>query len=215
MTLATQTEPLAKPRGDVERLRRIVEAAERAFVRNGFHAATMQHVAEEAGMSAGNLYRYFPSKEALVEGLCLYDYNERSENFHSLAEREDVLRALALMLKEHVLQAPREKARLILEIWAEAARNPRVAEITRSFDAATLQGLRMLLGAAKAKGRVPATLDEDIAARAMFTLVAGLFKRLAIEDSFDRDRESDIAIAIMNGLFSGALAAPAGSQGDI
>ena len=29
----------------------------------------MQHVAEEAGMSAGNLYRYFPSKEAIVEGL--------------------------------------------------------------------------------------------------------------------------------------------------
>ena len=42
---------------------------ERAFVRYGFHAATMQNVADEAGMSAGNLYRYFPSKEAIVEGL--------------------------------------------------------------------------------------------------------------------------------------------------
>jgi DNA-binding transcriptional regulator YbjK len=31
----------------------IVRAAERAFVRFGFHATTMQNVAEEAGMSAG------------------------------------------------------------------------------------------------------------------------------------------------------------------
>ena len=39
------------------------EAAERAFVRNGFHATTMQHVADEVGMSAGNLYRYFPPRK--------------------------------------------------------------------------------------------------------------------------------------------------------
>ena len=35
----------------------------------GFHRTTMQDVAREAGMSAGNLYRYFASKEALVSGM--------------------------------------------------------------------------------------------------------------------------------------------------
>ena len=59
----------------------IAAAAERAFVRHGFHAATMQQVAEEAGMSAGNLYRYFPSKEALVEGICMLDQRERGAAF--------------------------------------------------------------------------------------------------------------------------------------
>ena len=62
--------PAGRRTADPERRERILEAAERAFVRHGFHAATMQHVADEAGMSAGNLYRYFPSKEAIVEGLC-------------------------------------------------------------------------------------------------------------------------------------------------
>ena len=52
-----------------ERRERILEAAERAFAAHGFHAATMQHVAEAAGMSAGNLYRTFPSKEAIVDTL--------------------------------------------------------------------------------------------------------------------------------------------------
>ena len=54
-------------------------------MRYGFHAATMTQVADEAGMSAGNLYRYFPSKEAIVEGLCLNDQVQRSEAFASLA----------------------------------------------------------------------------------------------------------------------------------
>ena len=67
MTLARLASPRRLP--EDERRAHIVAAAERAFVRYGFHAATMTQVADEAGMSAGNLYRYFPSKEAIVEGL--------------------------------------------------------------------------------------------------------------------------------------------------
>ena len=79
-------EPAAPERqADHARRDHIAAAAERAFVRHGFHAATMQQVAEEAGMSAGNLYRYFPSKEALVEGICLLDQRERGAAFHALA----------------------------------------------------------------------------------------------------------------------------------
>ncbi len=199
MPFAAKIDPLSKPRGDSERLTRIVEAAQRAFVRLGFHAATMQHVAEEAGMSAGNLYRYFASKEALVEGLCLYDNDERAANFKALSSGANLVEALAAMLKDHVLYAPREKARLICEIWAEAGRNPRVAEITRNFDHATLEGLSALIAEAKIKS------DVDFVARTMFTLVAGLFKRLAVEQDFDREREASYAIAILRGLFSGAL----------
>lgn len=44
----------------------IVEAAERVFVRRGFDAATMQEIADEAGSSAGNIYRYFEGKEDLI-----------------------------------------------------------------------------------------------------------------------------------------------------
>jgi AcrR family transcriptional regulator len=205
MILASRSDPAAKSRGDSERITRIVEAAQRAFVRQGFHAATMQHVAEEAGMSAGNLYRYFASKEALVEGLCLHDHNERAANFLALVSRSDLVDALAAVLNEHVVHAPREKARLICEIWAEAGRNPRVAEITRTFDAAALDGLSALLSAAKSKGGATANLQPDFVARTMFTLVAGLFKRLAVEENFDREREASYAIAILKGLFSGAL----------
>ena len=53
-----------------ERTRKaILEAAQRAFRASGFAAATTRQIAREAGIAAGTLFNYFPSKEAL--GLAL------------------------------------------------------------------------------------------------------------------------------------------------
>ena len=54
-----------------DRRAEILAAAQRCFVRSGFHGASMQDICAEAGMSPGNLYRYFPSKEALIAGIAL------------------------------------------------------------------------------------------------------------------------------------------------
>src|SRR5271155_4580355 len=97
------TSAAPKRTADAERRAHIVAAAERAFVRFGFHATTMQDVAEEAGMSAGNLYRYFPSKEAIVEGLCTAEQTERAEIFAELSGTGDLLHAISASFRLHVL----------------------------------------------------------------------------------------------------------------
>jgi AcrR family transcriptional regulator len=94
-----------------ERRERILEAAERAFAAHGFHAATMQDVAEAAGMSAGNLYRTFPSKEAIVEGLCSRDQQERIDNFAHLADTGSVFAAFGATTLISVAAAARSPAR--------------------------------------------------------------------------------------------------------
>ena len=142
------------------RRERILEAAERAFVRYGFHAATMQHVAEEADMSAGNLYRYFPSKEAIVDSLCALDQEGNTEAFAELlAQHTDIAKAIRIALRDHVFAKPPEKARMIVEIWAEAGRNPRVAEMTRALNADVLVKLEKVIDAAKAAGVASAALE--------------------------------------------------------
>jgi AcrR family transcriptional regulator len=195
---------------DAERRERIVEAAERAFVRHGFHAATMQHVADEASMSPGNLYRYFPSKESIVEGLCELEQGKRAESFADFADliaRDgDVTEAFRSGLREHVFAKPPEKARMMVEIWAEAGRNPRVAEVTRAIDADVLTRLVRLVDMAKSVGRASPTLDSDFAARFFVTLVSGFFKRIAVEPDFDPDVETAIAVGVIKALFAGALA---------
>ena len=64
----------------------ILDAFERCIVRAGFHRTTMQDVAKEASMSAGNLYRYFDSKDALVSGLCERDRERFGADFQHVAD---------------------------------------------------------------------------------------------------------------------------------
>src|SRR5687768_1361146 len=47
----------------------ILEAALELFVERGFHGTAVPEVAERAGVGAGTIYRYFASKEALVNEL--------------------------------------------------------------------------------------------------------------------------------------------------
>jgi AcrR family transcriptional regulator len=209
MTLVRDTltaAPAQKRPAEADRRESIVAAAERAFVRFGFHAATMQQVAEEAGMSAGNLYRYFPSKEAIVEDLCARDQAERREVFARLLDGADIRRAMETALGDHLLRRPPEKARMIIEIWAEAGRNPRVAEFTRALDEGIFEGIEKLVEVAKASGAAAPTLDPKFAARVIFTLVGGLFKRLAQEPGFDPDAEAAMTIGVLRALFDGAMA---------
>jgi TetR/AcrR family transcriptional regulator, repressor for uid operon len=205
---------------EAERRERILEGAERAFVRHGFHAATMQHVADELGMSPGNLYRYFPSKEAIVEGLCALDQGKRAQalaGFAELLARDgDITEAIRAGLREHVVGKPPDKARLIVEIWAEAGRNPRVAAITQAIDADVLNGLERLMDAAKAAGAASPRLDSHFGAVFFFTFAAGVFKRIAIEADFDADVETAMAVGVLKALFAGKLspepAAPDGGS---
>jgi TetR/AcrR family transcriptional repressor of uid operon len=204
MTLAELAPARRVP--EEERRAHILAAAERAFVRYGFHAATMTQVADEAGMSAGNLYRYFPSKEAIVEGLCLADQVKRSENFAALAGADDLKAAMRAALREHVLGAPRQKARMIVEIWAESGRNPRVAEFTRQLDTDVLQGMAELVVVAKSRGVAAETLDARFAASVLFSLISGLFRRVALESDFDVEAESRMAFGLLEALFAGRIA---------
>lgn len=52
---------------DNDKLRHIARAALAVFSRHGFHRATIQEVADEAGIGKGTIYLYFPSKDRLLE----------------------------------------------------------------------------------------------------------------------------------------------------
>jgi len=158
-------------------------------------------------MSAGNLYRYFPSKEAIVEALCAIDREGGAEALAELlAPGRDIAEAVYAGLRDHVLSKPREKARMIVEIWAEAGRNERVAAMTRAIDADVSGKLEQVIDRAKAAGFASPTVDSRLAARFFLTFVAGLFKRIATEPDFDRDAETDAAYGVLKALFAGALA---------
>lgn len=61
--------PLVKVRPDDTRAR-IVETAEALFRRLGFAKTAVADIAAELGMSPANIYRFFSSKNAIVEAIC-------------------------------------------------------------------------------------------------------------------------------------------------
>ena len=52
-----------------ERRRQILEAAVRAFAKEGYHASRVSDIAEEAGVAYGLVYHYFESKDAVLEAI--------------------------------------------------------------------------------------------------------------------------------------------------
>lgn len=66
---------------------RIVDAALRLFEERGFERTTMRAVAGEAGVSLGNAYYYFASKEHLVQA-----FYDRMQDLHRAASSEALAR---------------------------------------------------------------------------------------------------------------------------
>ena len=66
----------------VENRRRILEAAEEVFARDGV-AVPVDVVAERAGVGVGTLYRHFPTKEALFEAIVMTKLESLVEGAHA------------------------------------------------------------------------------------------------------------------------------------
>lgn len=52
-----------------EKKSKIEEAASDLFIKQGFHATSIREIAKRANVSLGNLYNYYPTKEAIFESI--------------------------------------------------------------------------------------------------------------------------------------------------
>ena len=163
----------------------ILDAAERCFVRSGFHGASMSEICAEAGMSPGNLYRYFPSKEAMIEGLCERDFAELGAGFAELPSVPDIWAAFEALARFHMVDEPRESCQLWLEIMSEVARNPQIAGLRRKIDRFIEDKLRFALETARDRGQTDPAADLDRAVQFLITFADGLMLRRARDTGFD------------------------------
>lgn len=192
---------LAPDSAPSQRQTRILDAAERVFARAGFHAATMNDVAVEAGMSPGNLYRYFASKDAIIAGMAERDRTMIAADFASLdPAKGKLLDQLDALGRRHLVDEPREKAIIALQIWAEAARNPQMASMCAAIDGTVIGGLAAAIAGAKASGELPADLDDARFLQAIFMMADGFFCRRAMDPAFDAAMAAETLFAAMRGL---------------
>lgn len=194
--------PPADRRAVIERRSVILDAFERCIVRAGFHRTTMQDVAKEASMSAGNLYRYFQSKDALVSGLCERDRERFSADFEHVATAPDVMGALTMLGRKHFVEEERSRCIQVMEIWAEATRNPAVAGVCSAMDREVNERLVSIIDAAKAAGQVPPDIDSAALVTTISALGDGLLMRRALDPAFDPEEGFKLLLAVMNGILT-------------
>ncbi|MGW4963552.1 TetR/AcrR family transcriptional regulator [Nonomuraea sp. NPDC004186] len=165
------------------RRRQILDAARRCFLRNGFHATSMQDVLAEAELSAGAVYRYFKSKddiiaatasEALAEVALAFEADEATP-----PDLDDIV-DLVLGVGRPPLSGSRESAQLLVQVWSEALRSPSLCAKLKEV----MQEARSVVGGLVARhqrrGLLPADVPAGHVADVLVALVDGFLVLRAV-----------------------------------
>jgi AcrR family transcriptional regulator len=170
------------------RRQQILDAARTCFLRNGFHATSMQDVIAEAGLSVGAVYRYFPGKAEIVEAIAGQYAAELWESFVALAEGDrplgDVM-AAAIGIVDGAT-GPEGPMRLAVQVWAEALRDERIAATARKVYTKFRGNFVKVAERAVERGELPAGTDPHATGAALFSLVVGYGLQKMLTGSPDR-----------------------------
>lgn len=127
-----------KPGKRPDKKKQIAEAAVTLLINDGYSALSLQRVADESGISLGNLTYHFPTREKLIDAVVDSLINEYQLHFESMAaklvgSREQKLHDLVEWVLDDAVN-PRT-ARVCTELWAIANQNDRfAASVNRLYD---------------------------------------------------------------------------------
>lgn len=117
------------------RRQQILDAAQRCFARDGFHASSMSDVLREANLSAGAVYRYYASKDAIFAELSDRMLDQLFGAIRPVLQAEpvipvgDAFRQALRLLNEHA--GPEGMVRVIVGVWGEALRDEAIGAVVR------------------------------------------------------------------------------------
>ena len=177
------------PKVDQEHLdarrQQIVDAARERFATHGFAHTSMADIVTESGLSTGAIYRYFGSKEEIVIAVC----EQASDAFPDALTFESTSGFL-----EHVRVLARDKghARLIAQIYAEAAVSPALAKIVAR------QLATMRAAVAELVPGAPSDEAESIA-EAFVAVSSAYSQQLAVRGDLDPAPFTKALMAILHG----------------
>ena len=175
--------PKAKRQTDpaiaLARREQILTAAAECFRRKGYHGAGMAEISKTAGMSAGHIYNYFESKEAIIESIIEKDMEEMFSIFQKFEDHPgDVLAALLDGLNIGVQRHMDTGSCVIdLDMMAEAGRNIKVATLLRETDIQARGRMRQLLTSERSALKDIDELELESRINVIFSMMAGLLLR--------------------------------------
>jgi AcrR family transcriptional regulator len=196
----------AATRADAQR-DRILCAAFSCFIEHGFHAASMASIAEAAQMSAGLIYRYFENKSAIVLAIVERQLEGKRHMIRAMQSTEQLVDNLVRAFEEWRSRGNggmgngAMSVALILEMTAEATRNPQMAEALHRADALTHAEFEDWLCRPRSQGGVG--MSKDVAARRAASIrlvIEGLLIRAAREPELKSDTLREVLEDVLTPL---------------
>lgn len=172
---------------DVKRAE-LTRAATEVFARKGFQGASVEDIAEAAGVSKGTVYGYFENKEELFYATFeAFQGEVVAQCEAAIASRNTAREKLTacLMLTVDTLHRHIELFPLTLELWAAASSGP-----ARERFAVVMEGLyrefRGMTAALIEAGRNAGEFRQDVDAEAVAAWLVGGLDGLMLQYWFDR-----------------------------
>ncbi|MCE7029721.1 TetR/AcrR family transcriptional regulator [Jiella avicenniae] len=204
--------PPAPATAQEQRRQQILDAARVCFARSGFHSASMHQICAEAQMSPGALYRYFPSKDSIIEAIAEEERVTAAACAQLLFEPGDLVERIVQVGVEY-LKHTRDRATggLTIEIWSESIRNTAVGQRFCEIEAGIHASLRTMVFAARDRGEIDPDADVDAALTLIFALADGLVLRLQLQPEISIDSIEPQLRKFVRGLLAPKADAPVGS----
>lgn len=156
-------------------VQRILTAAKTCFVRSGFQGASMHDICAEAGMSPGALYRYFASKEAIIEAICEADRREDAALFAVVAGKANVVEGMVFGAMTHIRHVHETNAApLFAQICAESVRNGAVESTCRDHVEQVQAMFRGYLDGGEQRGEIDPPVELDIVVPVLMAIAHGM-----------------------------------------
>lgn len=163
-----------------QRRQHILVSAWHCFSENGFHATSMDEVIARTGMSSSAVYRYFRSKDELIDATAEEGITRVRTIFVRLLAQDSTptpaqtMQTLVGELHSRTSNPEYDMSKLALHTWAEAMRSPSLRDRARELYAETRAHITELTTRWQAEGHLSPHDNPEATATAVFTLMHGL-----------------------------------------
>lgn len=185
---------------------RILDAAYRALVKNGYHQTSMKDIAAEAGVAPGLAHYYFESKEdllvAVIERACsplnqVWD-EERAKLGGAAPSPEQALAqgVSGFQFAKDEVRRFLDLHRVVFDMLGVGLHNPRIAEAVNEFINDRREDIAEIVRAVMKATAVKPASNPDALAAAIWGAINGVVLQKLMDPDFDSDAAID-AIAEM------------------
>jgi AcrR family transcriptional regulator len=159
------------------RREQILAAARTCFLRNGLHTTSMQDLIREADLSIGAVYRYFKSKNEIINAIAEIVAGGITALLEEIVAIQPPLplpEAMSRVLDVIDVQVgPDGNFPLAVQVWAEATLDPAIGEIVRQRYIGMRAVFEIMARHAIESGELPPDTDPGAVATVLFGLIPG------------------------------------------